>query len=64
VNEMLEVSLGLEWWEEAEHKAEEEEEEDEMLEEQEAHLESFATTRKEERTRVAMVQAIRAESAS
>jgi hypothetical protein len=32
---MLEVSLGLEWWEEAEHKAEEEEEEDEMLEEQE-----------------------------
>jgi hypothetical protein len=60
---MLEVSLGLEWWEEAEHKAEEEEE-DEMLEEQEAHLESFATTRKEERTRVAMVQAIRAESAS
>jgi hypothetical protein len=59
---MLEVSLGLEWWEEAERKAEEEE--DEMLEEQEAHLESFATMRKEERTRVAMVQAIRAESAS
>jgi hypothetical protein len=59
---MLEVSLGLEWWEEAERKAEEEE--DEMLEEQEAHLESFATTRKEERNRVAMVQAIRAESAS
>jgi hypothetical protein len=33
-----------------------------MLEEQEALLESFATVRKEERTRVATTQAIRAES--
>jgi hypothetical protein len=40
----LEDSPCLEWWEEAEGKAEEEE--DEMLEEPEALLESFATTRK------------------
>jgi hypothetical protein len=48
----------LEWREEAERKAEEEE--DEMLEGKEAMLESFATTRKEERTRAA--QDVRAES--
>jgi hypothetical protein len=49
---MLEDSPCLEWWEEAEWKAEEEEEEDnEMLEEQDALLESFATTHIEERTR-------------
>jgi hypothetical protein len=55
----------LEWWEEAERKAEEEEEEEEeeeMLEEQEVLLESFATARKEERTREATAQAVRAES--
>jgi hypothetical protein len=45
----------LEWWEEAERKAEE----DEILEQQEARLESFATTRKEERTRAAAAQAVR-----
>jgi hypothetical protein len=51
----------LEWREEAERKAEEEEEEeDEMLEGKEVMLESFATMRKEERTRAA--QDVRAES--
>jgi hypothetical protein len=58
--EMLEDSPCLEWWEEPERKAKEEE--DEMLGEQEAPLESFATTRKEERTRAAKVQAVCAES--
>jgi hypothetical protein len=50
----------LEWWEEAERKAGDEE--DEMLEEQEALLESFATACKEERTRAAAAQAVRAKS--
>jgi hypothetical protein len=50
--ETPEDSPRLEWWEEVERKAEE----------QEALLESFATARKEERTRVAAAQAIRAES--
>jgi hypothetical protein len=57
--EMSEDSPRLEWWEKAERKAEEE---DEMLEEQEALLESFATVCKEERTRAATAQAVRAES--
>jgi hypothetical protein len=49
--ETPEDSPRLEWWEE-----------DEMLEEQEALLESFATACKEERTRAATTQAVRAES--
>jgi hypothetical protein len=59
--EAPEDSPCLEWWEEAELKAEEEED-DKMLEEQEVLLESFATARKEERTRAAVTQANRAES--
>jgi hypothetical protein len=50
--ETMEDSPHLEWLEEKVCKAEEEEE-DEMLEKQEALLESFATARKEERTRAA-----------
>jgi hypothetical protein len=58
--ETLKDSPHLEWWEKAKRKAEEED--DAMLEEQEAQLESFATARKEERTRAAAVQAIHVES--
>jgi hypothetical protein len=58
--EMPEDSPHLEWREETELKAEEEEE-DEMLKEQEALLESFTTARKEERTRAAVTQDVRAE---
>jgi hypothetical protein len=58
--ETPEDSPRLEWWEEAERKAEKEE--NEMIEEQEVLLESFATTRGKERTRVAAAQVVRAES--
>jgi hypothetical protein len=58
--ETPEDSPHLEWWEEAERK--DEKEEGEMLEQQEALLESFATTCKEERTRAAAAPAVRTES--
>jgi hypothetical protein len=58
--EMPKDSPHLEWWEEAKRKAKEED--DEMLEDQEAHLESFATARKEEMTRVAAAQVVHVES--
>jgi hypothetical protein len=58
--EMPEDSPCLEWWGKVEPKVEEEEKK--MLEEQEALLESFATARKEERTRAALTQAVCVES--
>jgi hypothetical protein len=60
VTETPKNSPRLEWWEESECKAKEEK--DEMLEGQEALLESFATTRKEERNRAAVAQAVHLES--